>query len=256
MTDVKTVPGSAAHSPLPDRGVTIERRRRLPGGRAVVGAFLVTAAAVGIFAIYLDAAAGPSTDYVVAARSVAVGSQLRLDDLALVPLDLPPEQRSRAFDDRAALEGATLIGPVEADELIQSSMVVATQPGQVEEISFAIDLDRAVAGRLLPGERVDLLATYGTGDRASTVAVVRDALVVGVDRESSSTLSGPGKGVVSLAVADPVDSLAIAHAVNAGSVTLVRTSGLDRPADLPDRYRPDEPTGTPSTGPAPDAEAP
>lgn len=241
MTDLRTGSGSITGPSLPaDAGPGIRRRRSLPGGRAVVGAFLITAAAVGVFAAYLDATAGPDTEYVVAARSVAVGSQLTSDDLTLVPLDLPAEQRSRAFDDPDVLEGATVIGPLEPAELIQSSMVVATQPGQVEEISFAIDVDRAVAGRLLPGERVDLLTTYGSGERAYTVAVVRDALVVEMTRDGPSSLGAAGQGVLSLAVADAADSLAIAHAVDAGTVTVVRASGLDRPADLPDRYHPED----------------
>lgn len=215
--------------------LTIRPRRALPGSRAVVGAFLVTVAAVGIFAAYTDARAAPATRYIVAARDVPLGTRLTAADLDLVALDLPAEQRSRAFDDPAVLAGATLIGPLARGDLVQSSAVVAIEP-DVEQVSFAISADRAVGGRLLPGERVDLLATYGSGDGAYTEAVVRDALVVKVDEDPSTSLGGIGDDVLTLAVTDAENSLRIAHAVNAGEVTLVRTTGVTRQGELPSSY--------------------
>lgn len=206
----------------------------------MVGAFLVTVAAVGIFAAYLDATAGPSTRYVVAARDVPIGSRLTAADLTLVALDLPAQQRRRAFDAPAVLEGATLIGPLTRGDLVQSSAVVAIDP-DVEQVSFAIDADRAVGGRLNPGERVDVLVTYGSGDGAYTEAVVRDALVVHVDEDSSSNLGSLGTHVLTLGVPDPAASLRIAHAVNAGEVTVIRTTGITREGELPDSYSSDGP---------------
>jgi Flp pilus assembly protein CpaB len=231
MTDVRSkeadAPGAA------DTGRVIRRRRPLPGGRAVVGAFLVTVAAVGIFVAYADAT---GTSYVVAARDVGIGARLTAADFALVPLDLPPEQRARAFDDVSVLEGATLLGPLSQGDLLQSSLVVAAEP-DVEQISFSISADRAVGGRLLPGERIDLLVTYGSGESAYTEAVVRDALVVKVDEDDSAGLGGIGTNVLSVAVPDPLSSLRIAHAVNAGAVTVVRTTGVVREGELPADYR-------------------
>lgn len=215
----------------------IRRRRALPGGRAVVGAFLVTLAAVGIFAAYADATGAPDTLYVAAARDVAIGTRLTADDLALVPADLPAEQRSRAFDDPAVLEGATLIGPLSRGDLVQSSVVVAAE-ADVEQVSFAITADRAVGGRLLPGERIDVLATYGSGEGAYTEAMVRDALVLQVDEDPSTGLGGVGTDVITVAVPDPAASLRVAHAVNAGELTVVRTTGTSRAGELPTRYAP------------------
>lgn len=215
----------------------VRRRRTLPGGRAVVGAFLVTVAAVGIFAAYTDATAGPVTRYVVAARDVPLGARLTYDDLALVALDLPAEQRSRAFDDPAILDGATLIGPLSRGDIVQSSLVIAIEP-DVEQVSFAIGTDRAVGGRLSPGERIDLLATYGSGEGAYTEAVVRDALVVKVDEDPATGLgSGVGTDIITVAVPDAAASLRIAHAINAGEMTLVRTTGVTRTGELPTSYQ-------------------
>src|SRR5687768_720166 len=51
-------------------GRAVRRRSALPTGRAVVGGFLVALAALGIFAAYSSATAGPTTSYVVARRDL------------------------------------------------------------------------------------------------------------------------------------------------------------------------------------------
>lgn len=259
MTDVGTEPRAATWSLPPDPATarTITRRRALPGGRAVVGGFLVTVAAVGIFGAYTNASAGPTTSYIVATRDVAVGTQLVDTDLALVPLDLPPGQRARAFDTPGVLVGATVIGPLSEGDLVQSSGVVAAEPG-VEQLSFAIAADRAVAGRLRPGERVDVLATYGSGESAWTEAVLRDALLVQVDEEGSEALGGDRTEVLTVAVTEAAETLRLAHAVNAGEVTVVRTTGTAREGLLPPSYRPTggDPPGAGAAGAADAASGP
>jgi len=238
---------TVAHDPLR----TIRRRGGLPGGRAVVGAFLVTVAAVGLFAAFLTASAGPRTRYVVATRDVPVNTQLTAADLALVAVDLPPGQRARAFTDVAVLEGATVLGPLRRDDLVQASDVVAVAPEDGEQVSFAVPADRAVGGRLRAGERVDLLATYGSGTDAFTLAVVRDAQVLDVSDEESG-LADDSARVLTIGVPAAQDSLRVVNAVTAAEVTVVRTTGLSRPGDLPTDYRPPEPSAPPPGPPTAD----
>ncbi len=241
MTEVRTERRQVTWPAEEPGARTITRRRNLPGGRAVVGGFLVAVAAVGIFAAYTRAAAGPATSYVVAARDVPVGTQLTRDDLHLVPLELPGPQRARAFDDPGVLDGATVIGPVFAGDLIQSSAVVAAEPG-VEQVSFLVSADRAVAGKLRPGERVDVLATYGSGESAYTEAVVRDALLVAVTADDANGLGTTASQILTVAVPDAGETLRLAHAVNAGEVTVVRTTAITRDGPLPPSYQPDGPS--------------
>jgi Flp pilus assembly protein CpaB len=245
MTDLTMGRRSATSGDGLPSSRTITRRRSLPGGRAVVGAFLVTVAAVGLFAAFTRAAAGPSTSYVVAARDVPIGAQLTAADLALVPLELPAAQRARAFDDIAVLEGVTVIGPLSSGDLVQSSSVVAAEAG-VEEISFPVAAERAVAGRLLPGERVDVLATYGSGAGAYTTAVARDALVLAVEDGGGTALGGSEGRVLTLGTPDSDTSLRVAHAVSAGEVMVVRASGAQRTGLPPADYRPPDPLVSPS----------
>ncbi len=242
MTGLTDVGGRrAGTAAVPDGAApptrTIRRRGSLPGGRAVVGAFLVTVAAVGLFAAFATANAGPRTRYVVAARDVAVGSQLAREDLAVVALDLPPAQRSGAFTDVEVLVGATVLGPLRQHDLVQSSGVVAVDPARGEQVSFPIPAERALSGRILPGERIDVLVTYGSGTDAYTMAVVRDAEVLDVEDEPGGIADG-GTRVLTIGVPPTGDSLRVVHAVTAGEVTVVRTTGLDRGAGLPEEYRP------------------
>src|SRR5437764_87460 len=79
-------------------------------------------------------------------------------------------------------------------------------------------------GALKQGEKVDVLATYGTGADAYTAVVLRQALVTEVDRGRSS-LGDTGSSVVSVAVDDPDDELAMAHALQLGKLTVVVATG-------------------------------
>ena len=151
-------------------------------------------------------------------------------------IELPPTIRARAFDDPRALAGATLLAPVGPGELIQVSAVIgggATAGSR--ELTFTVERGR-IGPTIRDGERIDLLATYGTGDDAYTLVAGRDLPVITVDR----TRVGVGETspvFVSVAVADPAQELALSHAAQVGKLTVVRTTGA-APADgAPPTYR-------------------
>lgn len=203
----------------------LPRRAGLPTSRAVVGGFLVALSALGIFAAYSRAAAGPTTRFVVARHDVAAGAQLGADDLVLLPMELPDVVvESAVFGREDAVVGATAVAPIRRGELVQAGDVVRKRSGPEElELSFSIDAARALAGALRPGERVDVLATFGSGAETYSVVVVRQARVLHVqaDRGALATSSV----TLSLALASTDEALALTHALNAGEVTLVRSTG-------------------------------
>jgi hypothetical protein len=86
-----------------------------------------------------------------------------------------------------------------------------------------VDADRAVDGRLQVGERVDVLATFGTGADATTEVVVRGAQVLAGSREEGGI--GARRITLTLALDDDDDVVALTHAVRAGEVTIARTTG-------------------------------
>ena len=229
---------TGGRGPAATGGRTLTRRSPLPTGRAVVGGFLVALAALGIFAAYSSAAAGPTTTYVVARRDIPIGTRLSADDLTSLPMDLPEVVASEAaFSSEAPLVGATTIGPIRRGELLQAGDVVKKRSAAGElEVSFEIASSRALAGTLRPGERVDVLATFGAGAETYTVTVVRQARVLETGPQRGGVVDGD-TDVISLALPTADDAMALTHAVNAGKVTLVRSTGATVGAEVGKPYR-------------------
>ncbi len=207
-------------------GRQVRRTTRLPGGRAVVGGFLIAASAVGIFAAYTAAGSGPAGSYVVVTDDLGSGERLSTANLAVVPLDLPPDQHRLAFTDPAVLDGATALAPLTAGQLVQTSDVAKPAGGPDRaQISLSLDPGSALGGDpglLGPGERVAVIVTYTQAGSPETDTVSADAEVV---RVLGAGERGAGGITVVLAV-PPSDLEPLAQAAAAGAVTLARTTGV------------------------------
>lgn len=221
------------------RGRPLRRRRGLPSGRAVVGGFLVAVAAVGVFFAYTSAVAGPVTPFLVAAEPVPAGQRLDASDLALVAIELPPAVAKSAYTDASAVVGAVAVAPLAAGELVQSGDVaVSADPAVPRELSFRVEAARAVQGSLQVGERIDVLASYGTGADGYTVAVADGVPVLGVE-STGGELGTQRELVLRVGVEDDTDALALAHAVANGQIMVVRSTAASDEADA-GTYRPAE----------------
>lgn len=222
MTDLATAPSATTNGHRP-RVVT--RRRSLPGGRAVIGGFLVAASAAGVFSAWTSAVSDPTDRYVVVTGDVAPGERLERGDLSLVALDLPPAQRRRAFTDITLLVGATALSPMGDGQLVQSSEV-AKPVGSPDraQISLRLEPGAAVGGDLESGELVDVIVTYTTGGKPETSTISHRALVVRTVTDEQGIGTG-GSMVVVLAV-HPDELEPIASAAAAGHVTLARVTGV------------------------------
>lgn len=226
MSDVLTrpVPAASANGHVPR---SVARRRQLPGGRAVVGGFLVAASAAGVFAAWSSAASDPVATYVAVDADVAAGERLTAGDLTLARVDLPAAQRALAFDDPDVLVGATALAPMSRGQLVQSSDVAKPDGAPTRaQISLRLEPGAAVGGDLRAGDEVDVIVTYTTGGAPSTSTISSAARVVRIiaDRER---VGSTGAIVVVLAVLpDELESIAAASA--AGYVTLARVTGVAR----------------------------
>jgi Flp pilus assembly protein CpaB len=220
----------------------IERRRGVPGGRALAGGFLIAVAAVGVFAAHSRATALPVRTFVVAAHALEPGATLTAADLAVVEVSVGDGATladQGLFTDRAPLVGARTVGPIGAGEFIQASSVVRRRGGaDAHEVSLAIEPARAVGGKLRPGERVHVVATFGAGGDAYSAVVVRAARVIAIDGGGGG-LADTRTLTITLAVATGDDALAVAHAVDAGKLTLVRAGAVEPGGP----YRPSTTTG-------------
>ena len=206
-------------------GRPLRPRRGLPSSRAVVGGFLVALAAVGMFSAYTSATAEPTTNYVVAARDLVPGDRIDETAVRLVAINLPEEQRSRSYDSIAPLVDATVVEPVVEGELLQEGSLIATgaEPG-TRTVSFAIEPARAINAKLKAGERVDVLATFGTGGEACTHLIAASIPIVAISEGTGSLVGEQGALTVTVQVADAQEGISVAHAANAGAMTLVRTT--------------------------------
>jgi hypothetical protein len=277
VADLGTMTGEADASPgsrTEDDARRIRRARGLPGGRAVVGAFLVAAAAVGVFAAFLSATAEPTTRYAVATGDVEVGTRLlSMDEVAaafeFVPMDLPDEVRPRAISEGQApqLVGMLVTSAIgRGDLLLASSVVDDARVPDTEKLSFALPVADAVGGALEPGERIDILATYGSGADAWTAFVARGVLLVDTSHDAAA-LGSADEITLTVAVSSLDDVQALGHAIRAAEVFVTRSTvgegstesapGAYRPAPDEDGPQPDpagDPIGEGAPPPAPDEE--
>ena len=241
-------PTAAAARPRP-----LGRRRHLPGSRAVVGGLLVTLAALATFVAHRSATAGPTATVVVAARPIAAGDRIASADLRTVAVDLPGGVLDTLFVAPGDLDGAVALTPLDLDQAIARSSVrrgPTTEAGPSHDLAFALDRDRALNGRIQPGERVDLVATFGAGADARTEVVVRDVRVVALDAPASASVATSAKVTITLAFRSEADVLRAANALEVAKVTLSR--GATPTADVsPDDERPVTETSAPSSAPSP-----
>ena len=169
----------------PGRRLAVITRRR-PNGRAIIGGLLVTVAALATFLAVTDAGHVPGHTIVVASRSIDIGERLDSTVLETRTVSLSEDLAGHGFDSVDALRDAVAIAPIGTGELVQHSAVLTggTVDG-TREFSFPVERDRAVNGDLRPGESVDVLATYGSGNDATTTVLARDARVIRISDAKS-----------------------------------------------------------------------
>ena len=206
----------------------IRPRRTWPGSRATVGGLLIAMAAIGLFAAFQRADSPPDTLYLVARDPIAPGTVLTAEILGAQRIDLPSGIAARSFTiaEEATILGAVTTQAIGTGELIQLSDV-RIGSGQTSlapfEMSFRIDADRAVNGGLMAGERVNVIATIGSGSDAPTQLVLTDIVLLDVTRQGDSGLAAD-RQVITVALHDEAHILAIAAAADKGTLTLVRSN--------------------------------
>jgi hypothetical protein len=216
-------PGRDATASEADRSRRrVVRRRPLPSGRAVVGGLIVALAMLAAFAVAGGSHHRPAGRVVVARRTVRLGSRLSADDVRVESIDLPDRVAPGTFSSTAGLDGAVVLSPMAAGDIVERSSVSTRAGGRAgAQLSFPVDRERALDGHLEIGEPLDLLATYGTGDSARTVLVARGLRLVDLD-DAHEGLEGAGKLVVTVDLSDPDLVVPVTHATDVATITLVR----------------------------------
>ncbi len=206
----------------------VRARRALPNGRSIVGALLVTSAAVGAFLVAGTDRSDPRTDYLVLTSDIAVGDSLTRADVVADPLDLGTTVAATAVAGTADVGGAVALRDLRAGELLVNDDVLARVDvgndtvGPIHELTIPVPLDRSPAA-LFAGDRVTVLATATLADELITHVAAEDLLVLRFDT-GADRIGGAAQGVLTLAVDDPGTVLSVAHSAQQGDMTVVRTT--------------------------------
>ncbi len=192
-----------------------------------MGGLLVALAALALYSLAIRSDSEPTTSYVVAVVDIAPGATITADMLGLQPIDLPVSVTGSVFSplDEDLVLGGVAVAPITQGAIVPRAAVRG--PDQITaaltEISFEIAAPRALNGRLRAGERVDLLVTVGNGAEATTQRLLDGVLVTAI-HDGSDIALGVDDIVVTVALAEPDEAVALVNAVDTGRVTLVRAT--------------------------------
>lgn len=214
-------------------------------------------------------AAEPATQpVVVAASNLQLGAELKAEDLVVVgfPAGRAPEG---TFSSPAELVGRGVISPMVKNEPVLKGKLASKEAGSglppvipegMRAVSVRVDEVVGVAGYVLPGNRVDVLATANpTDQRADTTTKVIlsnvQVLTAGTRMEQDQENTKPVQVTVVTLLVFPEQSERLALASTEGKIQLALRNPLDqgvpdtpgiRTAGLMGRIAPALKTGAPT----------
>ena len=208
----------------------------------------------------------PTRRVVVANADLSLGSELRADDLKAIdwPASAVPEG---AFDDPAALVGRGVISTIVRNEAILPGKLASKEAGSglppiiptgKRAVSVRVNEVIGVAGYVLPGTRVDVVATQSPTNRGEdmTSKVVLsnvEVLTAGTRLEHDSKDGKPIQVTVVTLVVTPEQAERLTLASTEGKIQLALRNPLDLESPETTGVRPGMLMGTvqqrPASGP-------
>lgn len=189
------------------------------------------------------AAAIPTRPVVVAATDLQVGAELRREDLRVIewPANAAPKD---AFSTMDEIVGRGLIMPVIENEPVMPMKLASKEAGAglppaippgLRAISVRVNEVIGVAGYVLPGTRVDVLATLTpTRDQVDMTSkvVLTDVqvLAAGTKMEQSADGGKPMPVSVVTLLVEPAEAERLTLASTEGKIQLALRNPLDREA--------------------------
>lgn len=239
MTDTGTDGPDAAGPSAAKRAIV--SRRSLPNGRALVGALLVTVAAVGAFVFANGGDSGPHTEFLVLLRDIDAGDSISAADVAFEPMILSPELARIAFESVGtestdAVDGATALrflhagGLLLTPDLRRATRIGGSDTTNIHELTLPVPLDRT-PDLLARGDLVTILA-YDSRNEETWVAF-EDALVLAFNTQSDS-FGSSSAGRLTLGLSESGQVLRGAH-LSFLELTVVLTTRIGDD-DFPGHY--------------------
>ena len=184
---------------------------------------------------------GETVEVLVAAHPISAGSRLAAQDVVPADVDANGPFVDRVLSPQTVtpLLGQVVVRDIgQGDPLFADDMRSAAAPGGGRAMSIPIAADHAVGATLQVGDRVDVISVDDGESRF--VATGIEVL----DVAAGGTRPGGDRFGVTVAVSE-AEALAIAAALDRGSIHLLRSTGADTPE--PGAPRPQAAT----TGPSP-----
>jgi Flp pilus assembly protein CpaB len=160
----------------------------------------------------------------VADRDIRAGEAVRPGDFRAERVDAPRRVLDTLVAAPAVLRarGRIAVAPLrEGDVVVRTVLRPRAAPGGLRAMSIPIDSSLAVAGRLAPGDRVDVLFA---GSSVASI-IVGDALVLAVDERSRGGIGETSSPFTVTLAVDAEQSQLLAAAIADGDVSMARTTG-------------------------------
>jgi len=170
-----------------------------------------------------------------AALGIPLGTKIEARHVAVIQM-LPDTAPEGAFPSAAAVEGKIALAEIMKGEILmakrlagqgQGSTLAAVVGENMRAVSVRVNDVVGVAGFLLPGNRVDVVAAYREGSDTHSETVVQNVKVLAVDQTAASDKNEP---VVVRAVTlevTPEEAEKLVLAEQRGSIQLALRNPLD-----------------------------
>lgn len=192
--------------------------------RSVFGLLLFSIAFFGAQRLMADARA--TAPVLVAARDLPSDHTLTAADLVRAEVALPPELMTRYAPAARDLAGATLSRPVAQGEMIALSWVAPGRyVGEGRAMTIPITAEHAVGGDLRTGDRVDILATFDSGDVRARTVLVAEGLEIVRPVEAGGLVTGEASVVGVTVLVAPQQAAELTFALRSADLDVVRVEG-------------------------------
>ncbi len=171
-------------------------------------------------------AADDTQPVLVAAKELTPGTVLGDSELRVAHVQVDGEVLATLFGsaDVAALRGQVVTSTIREGALVARGDVRELGAHAATRVmSFPLPRAHAVGGKLISGDRVDVVAVERSTARSGYV--LADAEVIAVESRSGGPLAGASDDVTVSLVVDAGGAPRLAAALDAGTVTLVRATG-------------------------------
>ena len=194
--------------------------------RVLFGSLLIVGAVFGLSWSFSNQSGISTVLMVVPKRTISPYQPISVNDLSTIRVPTRSQFSALFVSNSNSLLGDQALVALEPNEPITQSEVAPIIHNADRELTLEVPSARAVEGSLSPGDRVDVLATYGSGPTANTITAGRSVLVLAVSQLASSFSSSSPKTVsVTLAISSFDEMMAIAQGQVAATITLVRSTG-------------------------------